>query len=260
MGYFPNGTAGDAYEAEHCARCVHGDNYRSDDKGCPIMLAHVLYSYELCNQEKHPGKVMLDMFIPREGAGNSRCVMFVDAASVGITKPEYVGPPIPDTPHGWMLRLCRHGSEYLSKPFRVDFKGTAWTAATDGLGALMIRGATEWPRVEQTPPVTALFANPPKKIAETELANIKAWCRAPIAVLRDNGKPGRFFGRRVDRLVLGKFVESLADGVVAVRAKSGELDPVILESADWRLCVMPMRPGPCLDQEYPFPAPAKGGG
>lgn len=74
MGYFSNGTEGDLYESRYCNRCVHED----DEKGCPVMLAHILYAYELCNEEKHPGKVMLDLLIPRskDGCGNEQCVMF----------------------------------------------------------------------------------------------------------------------------------------------------------------------------------------
>lgn len=78
MGYFSNGTEGDMFEARYCNRCVHED----DEKGCPVMLAHVLYSYELCNEKEHPGKVMLDMLIPRERepgyCGNAQCAMFYE--------------------------------------------------------------------------------------------------------------------------------------------------------------------------------------
>jgi hypothetical protein len=72
MGYFANGTEGDMFEASQCAKCVH-DN---DETGCPVMLAHVLYSYVLCNEKEHPGKVILDMLIPRKGAYNEDCAMF----------------------------------------------------------------------------------------------------------------------------------------------------------------------------------------
>lgn len=72
MGYFANGTEGDMFEAQNCNKCVHED----DEKGCPVMLAHLLYSYELCNAKDHPGKHMLDMLIPRKGAWNERCAMF----------------------------------------------------------------------------------------------------------------------------------------------------------------------------------------
>lgn len=72
MGYFSNGTEGDMFEATYCNKCVHED----DEKGCPVMLAHILYSYDLCNETKHPGKVMLDMLIPRDGPWNKQCAMF----------------------------------------------------------------------------------------------------------------------------------------------------------------------------------------
>lgn len=69
MGYFPNGTAGDIYEAEYCARCVH-DN---DETGCAVMLAHNLYNYTECNKPES----ILHLLIPRDDKGfNEKCRMF----------------------------------------------------------------------------------------------------------------------------------------------------------------------------------------
>lgn len=62
MAYFSNGTEGMAYEDRHCAECVHGQD---QEKGCPVMDAHYLYAYELCNS-KEAGKVILDMLIPMD--------------------------------------------------------------------------------------------------------------------------------------------------------------------------------------------------
>ncbi len=80
MGYFSNGTEGAIYEETFCARCVHYDE-PGEDKPCPIWMMHLLYAYELCNEDEHPGKVMLDSFIPRREEdglnGNGRCTMFV---------------------------------------------------------------------------------------------------------------------------------------------------------------------------------------
>lgn len=81
MGYFSNGTEGAIYEETFCARCVHSDAEVGVDPPCPIWMAHLLYAYDLCNEDDHPGKIMLDSFIPRreEGGlnGNGRCTMFV---------------------------------------------------------------------------------------------------------------------------------------------------------------------------------------
>lgn len=78
MAYFPNGMAGDIFEAEWCSRCAHEGG--EDGPGCPVMLAHLLYSYELCNAKDHPGKVMLDMLIPdAEPAETPACAMFHEA-------------------------------------------------------------------------------------------------------------------------------------------------------------------------------------
>ena len=73
MGYFSNGTEGDMYEAQYCARCVH----RDDERGCPVMTAHVLYAYEECNSKSN-AKHMLDMLIPKaeSPAFNAQCAMF----------------------------------------------------------------------------------------------------------------------------------------------------------------------------------------
>ncbi|MDR6818453.1 hypothetical protein J2X76_003630 [Neorhizobium sp. 2083] len=67
MAYFSNGTEGMMYEEKFCDRCLH-------QEGCPVWDAHLLYSYRDCNDE---GSI-LHMLIPRDGAGNARCRMFVD--------------------------------------------------------------------------------------------------------------------------------------------------------------------------------------
>ena len=86
MGYFPNGTSGDNFEADYCSHCVHEDF----ERGCPVFNAHVLFSYELCNEKEHPGKVILDMLIPIDESkcGNAQCAMFVsrDGALPGQRK------------------------------------------------------------------------------------------------------------------------------------------------------------------------------
>lgn len=84
MGYFSNGTEAAIYEETFCARCIHYDDEAGVDEPCPIWMAHFLYAYELCNEDDHhPGKVMLDMLIPRDENGlngNGRCTMFVQDA------------------------------------------------------------------------------------------------------------------------------------------------------------------------------------
>ena len=64
MAYFPNGTAGDMFVENTCVDCVHWrDLGDGRGHGCPVFDLHLLYSYELCNDKKHPGKVMLDTLI-----------------------------------------------------------------------------------------------------------------------------------------------------------------------------------------------------
>ena len=81
MGYFPNATEGDAWEAQNCAHCVH-NKPGEDDPLCPVMMAHLTFAYELCNEKDHPGKVILDWLIPirKGGVGNRQCAMFIHKA------------------------------------------------------------------------------------------------------------------------------------------------------------------------------------
>ena len=70
MGYFSSGTEGMIYEDELCSRCIHhGD--------CAVWDAHIIFSYDLCNEKESPGKQILDMLIPMEDdIYNLRCKMF----------------------------------------------------------------------------------------------------------------------------------------------------------------------------------------
>jgi hypothetical protein len=71
MGYFPNGTSGDAYEEQYCSRCVHQKMF---DGGCTVFLAHLLHNYDECNK---PDSI-LHMLIPRDGIENKQCTMFYE--------------------------------------------------------------------------------------------------------------------------------------------------------------------------------------
>lgn len=76
MGYFSNGTDGESYEQRYCSRCIHSQ----DDPGkpvCPVMLAHILYAYEECGSKSNAAHI-LNILIPREGAANAQCTMFVE--------------------------------------------------------------------------------------------------------------------------------------------------------------------------------------
>jgi hypothetical protein len=72
MGYFSNGTEGESYYEEYCARCIHDD----EDRGiyCPIWNLHLLHNYEECNKKDS----FLHTLIPRNGGCNDRCTMFVE--------------------------------------------------------------------------------------------------------------------------------------------------------------------------------------
>ena len=77
MAYFPNMTAWEYWAADNCFKCLHWPK-DDDAPGCPVDMAHALYSYELCNAEGTPGKTILDMLIPEtaDGLGAEQCAMF----------------------------------------------------------------------------------------------------------------------------------------------------------------------------------------
>lgn len=76
MAYFPNATAWECWAVDNCFKCAHWP--KSDDEpACPVEMAHTLYSYELCNEGDHPGKVILDMLIPQAGIETQQCAMFL---------------------------------------------------------------------------------------------------------------------------------------------------------------------------------------
>lgn len=69
MGYFSNGTEGDAYQARYCDQCKHSLN------GCAVWDAHILYSYGASGNVTD----ILKMLIPvsKDGLSNERCTMFL---------------------------------------------------------------------------------------------------------------------------------------------------------------------------------------
>jgi hypothetical protein len=73
MGYFSNGTEGDIFVANFCARCIHGQN---ELEGCPVDDAHRLFAYEECNNKSN-AKTILDMLIERKPDLSNECKMFV---------------------------------------------------------------------------------------------------------------------------------------------------------------------------------------
>jgi hypothetical protein len=75
MAYFPNGTTFDIFYEHNCENCVHEPEDLDDEYGCPIILSHQLFSYELCNQKENHGKIILDLLIKDEGLGYT-CNMF----------------------------------------------------------------------------------------------------------------------------------------------------------------------------------------
>lgn len=74
MGYFANGSEGDAYEARYCIRCANQD----DDGCCPVMDVHTLYNYEQLDDDSRGDalSLVLGTLIPRTECFNAECKMF----------------------------------------------------------------------------------------------------------------------------------------------------------------------------------------
>jgi hypothetical protein len=83
MGYFPNGTAGMAFEDRYCSKCVHREG-SDGDSGCAVMLSHILFAYKLCNDKEDEGKQILDILIPiaEDKCDNDQCAMFHEGPAV----------------------------------------------------------------------------------------------------------------------------------------------------------------------------------
>ena len=75
MGYFSNNDEADRWQAQWCARCVHEPITSETD--CPIRQAHWLYGYD-AYKEGGMTKAVLDLLIPKYGAQNERCAMFIE--------------------------------------------------------------------------------------------------------------------------------------------------------------------------------------
>jgi hypothetical protein len=81
MGYFSNGTEGRCYEAEYCARCVHGQAPPTMDLiayQCPVMQLHEDWNREqlAAGAEAEVKRQALFALIPERGRGNEQCAMF----------------------------------------------------------------------------------------------------------------------------------------------------------------------------------------
>lgn len=88
MGFFSNGTEGDMYQSQFCARCINwkdvGDGRGA---GCPVWDLHMLYNYD--QHKKASTEAALAMFIPRDAAGwNRQCAMFHERGKNGGGQPE----------------------------------------------------------------------------------------------------------------------------------------------------------------------------
>lgn len=87
MGYFPNGDAGDFYQEQFCERCVHGQGAM-----CPVWLLHLTHNRAECNKPNS----FLHVLIPRDGAHNEQCRMFVEARRI-----DAAGRDVTDLPGLW---------------------------------------------------------------------------------------------------------------------------------------------------------------
>ena len=90
MGFFANGTEGEAYQANICERCI---NFKEDEYGrtCPVWEIHLDYNSV---QDDNNIEVILSILIPRRGIHNDICAMFHPA------KPEYAD--LGERYHAWL--------------------------------------------------------------------------------------------------------------------------------------------------------------
>jgi hypothetical protein len=82
MACFSNGTGGESYYEEYCARCVHDwRNKPLDEPTCPVWYFHLEWNYMACDPKDDAGRIMkhvLDVTIPQDDDGhNLQCRMFI---------------------------------------------------------------------------------------------------------------------------------------------------------------------------------------
>jgi hypothetical protein len=93
MGYFSNGSEGDAYQATYCRHCLHNDA-AIDASGntvedCPVWALHMLRLHNYGQFKKKATEDALAMFIPRAADGsNAMCTMFAWKAANEAPAPQ----------------------------------------------------------------------------------------------------------------------------------------------------------------------------
>ena len=70
MAYFPNGSAGEWYQARYCKRCHHWPE-NPEDGGCAVWLLHLMHNYEDDKRD------VLNTLIPEKDCQPEQCTMFV---------------------------------------------------------------------------------------------------------------------------------------------------------------------------------------
>lgn len=77
MAYFPNGSAGEVFDAQ-CGKCRYGD------EGCPIWLVQNEFNYEACNVPV--ARKILDALVKDDGT----CAMFALDPNTFTAPPEQI--------------------------------------------------------------------------------------------------------------------------------------------------------------------------
>lgn len=70
MAYFPNGTSAELYQASFCYACANW----SDDFGCPIWSAHLIWNCDQIGNDDARG--ILNCLIPEVDGEYLDCTMF----------------------------------------------------------------------------------------------------------------------------------------------------------------------------------------
>lgn len=93
MGYFANGSEGEAYFCYYCRTCRNNGDDISDE-GCAVWDLHLSFNYDAASDEwtKHDSpslhggtlRAVLDSLIPRIGGVNQQCLMYRPREELGL--------------------------------------------------------------------------------------------------------------------------------------------------------------------------------
>jgi hypothetical protein len=149
----------------------------------------------------------------------------------------------------WVQELCGGpGRARVATPFRATVDGEDWDCATTMWVLVMLRGPARFEARTDAPPVDQIVESPRKDPVDVSLEELLEWsyssetedecenCEAPLHACA----PGYLCGARLNRRLLWESLVLLPRFErVTVSAGADERDPLMVESPQWRLFVMP---------------------